>query len=114
MNYRHAYHAGGFADVVKHAVFCRVLMHLAEKPAAFRVIDTHAGAGIYDLHGPEAGKTGEWHDGIERLRTADLAAAPRSLLTPYLDAIASLNSGGKLATYPGSPVLAQALMRRQD
>ncbi len=60
MNYRHAYHAGNFADVVKHAVLCRVLVHLRDKPAAFRVIDTHAGAGRYDLAGPEAGKTQEW------------------------------------------------------
>ena len=67
MNYRHAYHAGNFADVVKHAVLCRVLVHLREKPAAFRVIDTHAGAGRYDLAGPEAGKTQEWRDGIDRL-----------------------------------------------
>ena len=68
MNYRHAYHAGNFADVVKHAMLCRVLSHLREKPAAFRVIDTHAGAGRYDLAGPEAGKTQEWRDGIGRLR----------------------------------------------
>ena len=64
MNYRHAYHAGNFADVVKHATLCRVLTHLREKPAAFRVIDTHAGAGRYDLAGPEAGKTLEWRDGL--------------------------------------------------
>ena len=49
MNYRHAYHAGNFADVVKHAVLCRIISHLRQKPAAFRVIDTHAGAGVYDL-----------------------------------------------------------------
>ena len=76
MNYRHAYHAGSFADVVKHAVLCRVLVHLREKPAAFRVIDTHAGAGVYDLAAPEAGKTGEWHDGIGRLLDANLDALP--------------------------------------
>ena len=75
MNYRHAYHAGNFADVVKHAVLCRVLMHLREKPAAFRVIDTHAGAGRYDLAGPEAGKTLEWRDGIGRLLRRELAPA---------------------------------------
>ena len=107
MNYRHAYHAGNFADVVKHAVLCRVLVHLREKPAAFRVIDTHAGAGRYDLAGPEAGKTQEWRDGIDRLRRAELAAPIRALLAPYLDAVAALNPGGGLATYPGSPVLAQ-------
>jgi 23S rRNA (adenine2030-N6)-methyltransferase len=67
MNYRHAFHAGNFADVVKHAVLCRILVHLGAKPGAFRVLDTHAGAGLYDLTGPEAGRSGEWRDGIARL-----------------------------------------------
>ena len=114
MNYRHAYHAGNFADVVKHAVLCRVLVHLCEKPAPFRMIDTHAGAGRYDLAGPEAGKTQEWRDGIDRLRRADLAAPIQALLAPYLDAVAGLNPDGGLTTYPGSPALAKALLRRQD
>jgi 23S rRNA (adenine2030-N6)-methyltransferase len=114
MNYRHAFHAGNFADVVKHAVLARVLVHLRDKPAAFRVIDTHAGAGRYDLGGPEAGKTLEWRDGIGRLLHANLDAKVRALLTPYLDAVAALNPDGHLAVYPGSPALAQALLRRQD
>jgi 23S rRNA (adenine2030-N6)-methyltransferase len=114
MNYRHAYHAGNFADVVKHAVMCRVLVHLREKPAAFRIIDTHAGAGRYDLAGLEAGKTQEWRDGIDRLRRAELAAPLRALLAPYLDAVAAFNPNGGLKTYPGSPLLAKALLRRQD
>jgi 23S rRNA (adenine2030-N6)-methyltransferase len=114
MNYRHDYHAGNFADVVKHAILCSVLTHLREKPAAFRVIDSHAGAGRYDLAGPEAGKTQEWRNGIGRLFDAKLAPPVRDLLAPYLDAVASLNPSGRLSTYPGSPVLAQALMRRQD
>ena len=114
MNYRHGYHAGNFADVVKHALLCRVLVHLREKPAAFRIIDTHAGAGRYDLAGPEAGKTQEWRDGIDRLRRAELAAPIRALLAPYLDAVAAFNPGGGLTTYPGSPLLAKALLRRQD
>jgi 23S rRNA (adenine2030-N6)-methyltransferase len=114
MNYRHAYHAGNFADVVKHAVLCRVLVHLREKPAAFRVIDTHAGAGRYDLGGPEAGKTQEWQDGIGRLWRAELDAPVRALLAPYLDAVAAHNPGGPLAAYPGSPALVQALLRRHD
>jgi 23S rRNA (adenine2030-N6)-methyltransferase len=111
MNYRHAYHAGNFADVVKHAVLCRVLTHLREKPAAFRVIDTHAGAGRYDLAGPEAGKTLEWRDGIGRLLNAALPPPIRALLAPYLDAVAALNPSGQLALYPGSPALAQAFLR---
>ena len=114
MNYRHAYHAGNFADVVKHAVLCRVLVHLREKPAAFRVIDTHAGAGRYDLDGPEAGKTQEWRGGIDRLRRAELAPPVRALLAPYLDAVAALNPDGRLAAYPGSPALVQAWLRPQD
>src|ERR1043166_67886 len=114
MHYRHAYHAGNFADVMKHAVLCRVLTHLRDKPAAFRVIDTHAGAGVYDLGGPEAGKTLEWHDGIERLCRAKLGDPAAALLAPYLDAVTALNPGGALAAYPGSPKLVQTLMRRQD
>ena len=114
MNYRHAFHAGNFADVIKHATLARILTHLAEKPAAFRVIDTHAGAGRYDLTGPEASRTGEWREGIARLLAADLAPAVRALLAPYLDAVAALNPGGQLKTYPGSPALVQALLRDQD
>jgi 23S rRNA (adenine2030-N6)-methyltransferase len=114
MNYRHAFHAGGFADVVKHAVLSLVIGHLREKPAAFRVIDTHAGAGLYDLTGPEASRTGEWRDGIGRLLAAALAPAVAELLAPYLAAIARLNRGKHLVSYPGSPSLALALMRPQD
>ena len=114
MNYRHAYHAGNFADVVKHAVLCRVLMHLRGKPGAFRVIDTHAGAGVYDLRSVEAGKTLEWRDGIGRLIGAGLDAPVRALLAPYLDAVIALNPPGALAAYPGSPVLVQSLLRSQD
>ena len=88
MNYRHAFHAGNFADVMKHAVLARVLAYLAEKPAAYRVIDTHAGAGVYDLSGSEAMRTGEWRDGIGRLagkgeqaihRLAELPGGTRAL-----------------------------------
>jgi len=114
MNYRHAYHAGNFADVVKHAVLARVLTHLRDKPAAFRVIDTHAGAGVYDLSGIEAGKTLEWHDGIGRLIGADLDQPARALLAPYLDAVTALNPAGALTAYPGSPALTQSLLRPQD
>lgn len=92
MNYRHAFHAGNFADVIKHAVLARILVHLRGKPAAFRVIDTHAGAGVYDLAGEEASRSGEWRAGIGRLLTAPIAPAVRALLKPYLDVISSLNS----------------------
>src|SRR5262245_34453991 len=98
MNYRHAYHAGNFADVVKHAVLCRMLVHLGQKPAAFRVIDTHAGSGVYDLAGVEAGKTGEWRGGIGRLLGSEAQPLPtnaRALLAPYLNAVAALNPADK-------------------
>lgn len=114
MNYRHAFHAGGPADVIKHAVLARILVHLCEKPAAFRVIDTHAGAGLYDLRGPEANRSLESRDGIQRLLATPLDDAPQALLAPYLDVVAGLNSGGGLAVYPGSPALARAFLRPQD
>jgi 23S rRNA (adenine2030-N6)-methyltransferase len=114
MNYRHAFHAGNFADVVKHAVLTRLLVHLGGKPAAYRVIDTHAGAGLYDLAGPEAARSGDWRNGIERLRGAHLDAASHSLLAPYLEAVAAHNPGGRLTTYPGSPALVRAFLRTQD
>src|ERR1700744_3740128 len=114
MNSRHAFHAGSFADVVKHIVLVRILTYLQDKPAAFRVIDTHAGAGIYDLTGPEASRSLEWRAGIARVLTGPIAEPARSLLAPYLDVVAALNSGGTLAVYPGSPALARALMRSQD
>jgi 23S rRNA (adenine2030-N6)-methyltransferase len=118
MNYRHAFHAGSPADVVKHAVLTRILVHLRNKPAGFRVIDTHAGAGLYDLRGPEAQRSPEWREGIERLLAMPIDAGGRALLAPYLDIVAGLNpafnSTGELAAYPGSPALARALMRTQD
>jgi 23S rRNA (adenine2030-N6)-methyltransferase len=114
MNYRHAFHAGGPADVFKHAILVRVLSHLRQKPAAFRVIDTHAGAGRYDLRGLEATRSPEWRDGIARLRDASMPAPVRALLAPYLDIVAGLNSVSTLTAYPGSPALAQALLRSQD
>jgi 23S rRNA (adenine2030-N6)-methyltransferase len=114
VNYRHAFHAGNFADVVKHAVLVRMLVHLRRKPAAFRVIDTHAGAGLYDLAGPEAARSGEWRGGIGRLMDASLGAQPRELLAPYLDAVAACNGASGLTTYPGSPALVRAFLRSQD
>jgi len=114
LNYRHAFHAGSFADVHKHAVLCRILQHLRGKPAGFRVIDSHAGAGAYDLASPEARRSGEWHDGIERLMMAALPAPVAELLAPYLEVIGALNERGRLTSYPGSPALARAALRAQD
>jgi 23S rRNA (adenine2030-N6)-methyltransferase len=114
LNYRHAFHAGNFADVVKHVVLTRVLLYLQEKPAAFRVIDTHAGAGRYDLTSDEATRSGEWRDGIGRLLPADLPPDAAALLQPYLDIVRAWNPSGELSSYPGSPVIARALLRPQD
>ena len=114
MNYRHAYHAGNFADVLKHVILARVITYLKRKPQPFRVIDTHAGAGLYDMTGVEAGKTGEWHEGIGRLYDADLPAPIADLLEAYLGAVASVNASGTLASYPGSPLIAHHLLRPGD
>jgi len=114
MNYQHAFHAGNFADVFKHAVLARILVHLCEKPQAFRVLDTHAGAGIYNLDGARASRTGEWRDGIGRVMENPPTGNAAELLAPYLAAISSLNAGGALKRYPGSPQLALSLMREQD
>jgi 23S rRNA (adenine2030-N6)-methyltransferase len=114
MNYRHAFHAGNFADVHKHAVLVRILVHLRAKPAAFRVVDTHAGAGRYDLLGPEPSRSGEWHDGIARLWNARGPEIAGGLLAPYLDVVKALNPGGQLRIYPGSPLVAASLLRSQD
>jgi 23S rRNA (adenine2030-N6)-methyltransferase len=114
MNYRHAFHAGGFADVHKHSILARVLLHLRQKPAAFRVIDTHAGAGRYDLSGPEPSRSREWRHGIERVWETRRSEPAHQLLAPYLDAVAALNPNGELRNYPGSPFIAKSLMRPQD
>ncbi len=114
MNYRHAFHAGNFADVFKHAVLIRVLNYLRTKAAPFRVIDTHAGAGLYDLGGAEAARSGEWREGIGRLWAERDAAPAATMLAPYLDAVAALNPKGELKRYPGSPLLALAMLRKRD
>ena len=101
MNYRHAYHAGNFADVVKHAVLALVIEHLKLKPAPFRIIDTHAGIGVYDLASEAAQKTGEWREGIGRLMAANLSPAAADVLAPYLDIVRRLNPGGALAALSG-------------
>jgi 23S rRNA (adenine2030-N6)-methyltransferase len=114
MNYRHAFHAGNFADVHKHAVLGRVLAHLRLKPAAFRVIDTHAGAGRYDLSGPQPSRSGEWRAGIARVWEVLRRGEPEALLAPYLDVVSALNPAGTLTVYPGSPLIIQNLLRPQD
>jgi len=114
MNYRHAFHAGNFADVVKHALLARAVMHLRKKEAAFRVIDTHAGSGLTDLSGDEARRGAEWQDGIGRVFGFAFNAEAAALLAPYLAAIAAFNPDGALARYPGSPLLIRQWLRPQD
>ncbi len=112
MNYRHAFHAGNAADVFKHVVLARILLYLGRKPAPFRVIDTHAGAGSYDLGGSAAARTGEWREGVGRLDPAAMPPDARALIEPYA-ALVGAAAGGR-APYPGSPALAQALTRPLD
>ncbi len=114
MNYDHAFHAGNFADVVKHIVLMRIIAYLCRKPAPFRVIDTHAGSGRYDLTGRAAERNPEWQEGIARLMAADLGGDVAELVSPYLEAVRGLNPGGALVTYPGSPLLAKKLIRPRD
>ena len=114
MNYRHAYHAGNFADVAKHAALSRLVEYLKLKDKAFRVVDTHAGIGLYDLSSEEAQKTGEWQGGIGRLLEAKLSPEAEALLAPYLAAVAAENPDGGVARYPGSPLIVRHLLRPQD
>ena len=114
MNYRHAFHAGNFADVVKHAVVSRLIEYLKRKDSAFRVIDTHAGTGRYDLFSDAASRTAEWRDGIGRLLDTKVQPDAANLLEPYLDAVRHENTGGALRQYPGSPRIIRSLLRKQD
>jgi 23S rRNA (adenine2030-N6)-methyltransferase len=114
MNYRHAFHAGGFVDVVKHLILTRLVLYLQRKPAAFRVIDTHAGIGRYDLTGEEARRSPEWREGIGRLIERGLPPAAAALAEPYLEVVRGENPGGALEAYPGSPLLVRKLLRPQD
>ncbi len=114
MNYRHAFHAGNFADVVKHAVLCRLLAHLVAKKNPFRVIETHAGAGAYDLAGEAATRTQEWRQGIGRLIEQPLAGEAGQLLETFLALVRDTSRPGTLDLYPGSPLLARAFCRERD
>ena len=114
MNYRHSFHAGNFADVMKHAVLTRIIEYLKLKDKAFRVIDTHAGCGIYALTEGDAARTGEWRGGIEKLLNAKPVGKTKDLLLPYLLAVQAQNGSGKPETYPGSPKITRYLLRKQD
>ena len=110
-SYRHAFHAGNHADVLKHAVLLWCLAYLKAKPAPFAVLDTHAGPGLYDLTSEEARRSPEWEAGAGRV--FDWVGAPL-FLAPYLDALSAANPDGVLTTYLGSPKLIRAALRAQD
>ena len=114
MNYRHAFHAGNFADVIKHIILTRIICYLQRKDKAFRILDTHAGIGLYDLSSDEARRSPEWQDGIARVMDANLSKEVQELIAPYLDVVKKLNPTGELKAYPGSPLLSRHLMREQD
>ena len=112
-SYRHAFHAGNHADVLKHTVLIATLQHLTEKDAALTVLDTHAGAGLYRLDGDYASTSGESADGVARLFAAT-APPLEPALQAYVDLIRSFNQGPTLRVYPGSPFIAQSLLRGHD
>lgn len=109
LSYRHSYHAGNHADVIKHIVLVEILTYLTSKPAPFDYIDTHAGAGLYNLRSEHAVKLGEYRGGIGKLITK-----PWPLLAPYLQQVQLTNRKDKLYYYPGSPLLAQRFLRPED
>ena len=109
--YRHAFHAGNHADVLKHIVLMLVLRHMNAKPKGYRFVDTHAGAGGYSLEGRYAQKKGEYERGIGRLWTrTDLP----EIVADYVELVRRFNPDGVLSQYPGSPAIAQMLLRPQD
>jgi 23S rRNA (adenine2030-N6)-methyltransferase len=113
MNYRHAFHAGNHADVLKHAVLARVVAYLVQKDKPLAVLDAHAGIGVYDLQGTEAGKTREWQGGIGLLGAA-FAPEVEVILSPYRRCLAALNSKSEVRFYPGSPEIVLRLLRGDD
>jgi 23S rRNA (adenine2030-N6)-methyltransferase len=111
LSYRHAFHAGNHADVLKHMVLIQLLKYLNQKDTAYMYIDTHAGAGAYELGTGYAAKSGEAETGIVRLwDRKDLPAA----VAEYVDVVKAMNPNGKLRYYPGSPYCADKLLREQD
>lgn len=111
LSYRHAYHAGNFADVLKHCVFIHALDYMTQKAKPLRIIDTHAGAGLYKLGAGVALKNREFDQGIGKLWHA---TSKPELLAHYVECVRHFNPSNALSYYPGSPLLAQARMRPQD
>lgn len=113
-SYRHAFHAGNHADVLKHTVLIATLQHLLQKDAALTVLDTHAGAGLYRLDGDYASTSAESADGILRLVPPAAPAALAPALQDYVDMVRAFNQGDATRVYPGSPFITQRLLRAQD
>lgn len=111
LSYRHAFHAGNYADVLKHLVICRILTHMTQKDAPMCYVETHAGAGCYKLTSAEAKKTGEYHQGIGLLWDKQDLPPP---LAEYVQLVRQLNTGKKLLQYPGSPWFAHQILRPYD
>jgi 23S rRNA (adenine2030-N6)-methyltransferase len=109
--YRHAFHAGNHADVLKHVVLLQLMRHMRLKDKGLRIVDTHAGAGVYALDSPQALKKGEFQQGIARLWA--LQDTPPAV-ADYLQQLRTLNTDGALRLYPGSPQLVRQLLRPQD
>ena len=115
LSYRHAFHAGNHADVLKHFVLVALLRYMAQKDKPFWVIDTHAGAGAYGLDAGYAAQNAEWEQGIARLISRDPNLPPLPpALSDYVDFVRDMNTTGKLTFYPGSPYIAHKLIRRDD
>jgi 23S rRNA (adenine2030-N6)-methyltransferase len=111
LSYRHAFHAGNHADVLKHTVLIQLLHYFGQKDASYFYIDTHAGAGLYALHGEQATKNAEFETGLSRLWEKKDLPAP---LADYVKLIKKLNPDGKMRYYPGSPFIAEKILREQD
>ena len=111
--YRHAFHAGNHADVLKHITLMLVLRYMNLKDKPYRLIDTHAGAGGYSLEGQYAQKKGEYLQGVARLWERDPAELPEAV-ADYMALVRQFNPQGQLEQYPGSPAFAQMLLRAQD
>ncbi|MEP1205949.1 MAG: 23S rRNA (adenine(2030)-N(6))-methyltransferase RlmJ [Rhizobiaceae bacterium] len=110
MNYRHAFHAGNFADVFKHIVLTRIVEYLKRKDKPFRIFDTHAGLGLYDLTSEEALKTDEWQLGVKKVLDAKPPEAVAKLIAPWIEQVKTVGDDA----YPGSPRIAHGLLRKSD
>lgn len=111
LSYRHGFHAGNFADVLKHTVLIHMLEYMTQKDKPLRIIDTHAGAGVYKLNGPQAQKNREFDNGIGQLWACE---QPPAAIARLIELVRTVNDGKQLQLYPGSPLIAQTLMRATD